>query len=55
MDGSHIPTIYASGSNGPTPSWGFNYSALTFLMNGQYYANYKGVFGMMGSPVMSEK
>jgi len=24
-------------------------------MNGQYYANYNGVFGMMGLPVMSEK
>ena len=24
-------------------------------MNGQYYADYKGAFGMMGLPVMSER
>jgi len=44
--------IYPPGSHA---SWGLNYPALTFLMNGQYYANYKGVFGVMGLLVMSEK
>lgn len=55
MDGSYTPTIHPPGSHGPHPSWELNYPALTHLMNGQYYADYKGVFGMMGLPVMSEK
>ena len=32
-----------------------NYPALAYLMNGQYYTEYKGTFSLMGLPVMSEK
>ncbi|XP_065915443.1 uncharacterized protein [Dysidea avara] len=56
MDGMHTPTIHpAGGHHGPAPSWDLNYPVLTFLMNGQYYAEYKGTLGMMGLPVMSER
>ena len=48
-----IPKITHTGS-GIAPSWNLNYPALTSLMNGQYYVEYHGVFGMMGTPVMSE-
>ena len=47
------PKIAHTGS-GTSPSWDLNYPALVSLMNGQYYVEYKGVFGMMGIPVMSE-
>ena len=48
-----IPKITRTGS-GIAPSWNLNYPALASLMNGQYYVEYHGVFGMMGTPVMSE-
>jgi len=47
------PKIAHTGS-GTSPSWDLNYPALVSLMNGQYYVEYNGVFGMMGIPVMSE-
>ena len=47
------PKIAHTGS-GTSPSWDLNYPALVSLMNGQYYEEYNGVFGMMGIPVMSE-
>ena len=50
----HTPRIVNSGK-GPSPSWELNYPALVSLMNGQYYVEYQGVFGMMEMPVMSEK
>ena len=48
------PTIFHSGV-GPVPCWKLNYPALVYLMNGQYYSEYKGTFSLMGLPVMSEK
>ena len=48
-----IPKITHTES-GIAPSWNLNYPALASLMNGQYYVEYHGVFGMMGTPVMSE-
>ena len=50
----HTPMIFHSGV-GPAPSWKLNYPALAYLMNGQYYTEYKGTFSLMGLPVMSEK
>ena len=47
------PKIAHTGS-GTAPSWDLNYPALACLMNGQYYVEYSGVFGMMGNLVMSE-
>ena len=49
----HTLRIAHSGK-GPSPSWELNYPALASLMNGQYYVEYQGVFGMIGIPVMSE-
>ena len=40
--------------SGIAPSWNLNYPALTSLINGQYYVEYHEIFGMMGTPVMSE-
>ena len=48
----HTPMIFHSGV-GPAPSWKLNYPALAYLMNGQYYTEYKGTFSLMGLP--SEK
>ena len=50
----HTPCIVNSGK-GPSTSWELNYLAPTSLMNGQYYVEYQGVFGIMEMPVMSEK
>ena len=47
------PKIAHTGS-GTAPSWDLNYPALICLMNGQYYVEYSGAFGMMGNPVMLE-
>ena len=47
------PKIAHTGS-GTASSWELNYPALACLMNGQYYVEYYGVFGIMGIPVMSE-
>ena len=47
------PKIAHTGS-GTAPSWKINYPALVCLMNGQYYVEYHGVFGMKRIPVMSE-
>jgi len=52
---SHERKIKPPGGRGSAPSWDLNYPALTYLMNGQYYSDYSGVFGMLGLPVMSEK
>ena len=40
--------------SGIAPSWDLNYPALVSLINGQHYVEYHGIFGMMGTPVMSE-
>ena len=50
----HTPRIF-NPRKGPSLSWELNYPALVSLMNGQYYVEYQGVFGMMEMPVMSEK
>ena len=50
----HTTSIVNSGK-GPSSSWELNYPALVSLMNGQYYVEYQGIFGMMEMPVMSEK
>ena len=55
IDSSRTPTIHPAGHRGPGPSLDLNYPILTFLMNGQYYSDYKSVFGMMGFPVMCER
>ena len=41
-------------SKGKQPSWTLNYTVLSFLMNGQYYADYASIIGMMGLQVMSQ-
>ena len=48
-----MPTIAHNGSR-KIPSWDIHYPALVSFMNGQYYVEYHGEFGMMGTPVMSE-
>ena len=50
---TEVPKI-AHTRSGIAPSWDLNYPALVSLMNGQYYVEYHGIFGMMGTPVMSE-
>ena len=50
---TEMPKISDNGSR-TAPSWDLHYPALVSLMNGQYYVEYHGVFGMMGTPVMSE-
>ena len=47
--GSDPPTIRSS----PTKSWMKNYSALSFLMNGQLFAEYVRVSNMLGIPSCS--
>lgn len=49
----HTPKI-AHSKKGPPPSWELNYPAIVSLMNGQYYVEYQGVFGMTEKQVMSE-
>ena len=45
--------IFNIRSSGCKPkSWELNYPALAFLVNGGYYADYAGIIGMMGLPVM---
>ena len=44
----------AHSGSGTAPSWELNYPTLIRLMNGQYYVEYHGLFGMMGIPVMSK-
>ena len=45
--------IFNIHSSGCKPkSWELNYPALAFLLNGGYYADYAGIMGMMGLPVM---
>ena len=50
---TQVPKIAHTGS-GIAPSWDLNYPTLVSLTNGQYYVEYHGIFGMMGTPVMSE-
>ena len=45
--------IFNIRSSGCKPkSWELNYPASAFLLNGGYYADYAGIMGMMGLPVM---
>ena len=39
----------------PRKSWTMNYTVLCFIMNGQLYAEYKRIGGMLGLPSCSEK
>ena len=39
----------------PRKSWTMNYTVLCFIMNGQLYAKYKRIGGMLGLPSCSEK
>ena len=48
--GSDPPTIRSS----PNKSWMKNYSALSFLMNGQLFAEYERVSNMLGIPSCSK-
>ena len=44
--GSSHPIVRSS----PTKSWAMNYSVLSFLMNGQLYAEYERISNMLGLP-----
>ena len=48
--GSDPPTVRSS----PNKSWAKNYSALSFLMNGQLFAEYERVSNMLGIPSCSK-
>ena len=48
--GSDPPSVRSS----PTKSWMKNYSALSFLMNGQLFAEYERVTNMLGTPSCSK-
>ena len=52
-DGESTPAIVHLHVTGHAPSWQLNYPVLSFLMNGQYYSEYQGIFSLMGLPVMS--
>ena len=54
-ESGYIPSLHQERTRGPPPSWELNYSALSFLLNGQYYSEYQRTFGLMGFPVMCEK
>ena len=41
-------------NKGKQPSWNLNYTVLSFLINGQYYADYASIVGMTGLQVMSQ-
>ena len=47
--GSSLPTVRSS----PSKSWTMNYSVLSFLMNGQLYAEYSRISNMLGLPSCS--
>ena len=52
---SHIPGITSAATGkGRHRSWMLNYPALCFLVNGKYYSDYAGIFGMMGIQYMSQ-
>ena len=51
---AYTPIITHSGV-GTAPLRKLNYPALSYLMNGQYYTEYRGTLSLMGLPVMSEK
>ena len=53
-NGGYTPAITHSHVTGRAPSWELNYPVLSFMMNGQYYSEYQGVFSLMGLPVMSD-
>ena len=49
-EGSAPPSVRSS----PTKSWTKNYSALSFMMNGQLFAEYERVTNMLGIPSCSK-
>ena len=51
-NGESTPAIAHLHVTGHAPSWQLNYPVLSFLMNGQYYSEYQGIFSLMGLPVM---
>ena len=53
---SHIPGITTTATGkGRHHSWILNYPALCFLVNGKYYSDYAGIFGMMKIPYSGTK
>ena len=49
------PMITGGHTAGRQKSWPLNYSALSFLMNGQLYAEYSRISSMLGLPHCSER
>ena len=49
------PMITGGHTAGRQKSWPLNYSALSFLMNGQLYAEYSQISSMLGLPHCSER
>ena len=51
---SRTSGITTATGKGQHHSWMLNYPALCFLVNGKYYSDYSGIFGMMKIPYMSQ-